>query len=250
MCRRHFSLLAGLRLPHVHSLPHRQRLCLHAISGLRHCGDSIPLVLNRTPQQAAWWGGVLLMVSMLAFIVAFLLAGFVTVGYQAPPQSCASLRCTQGGISCDFAVYPYSYDPQGQVLNSVLSMDPNAALLNGVSNSDSAAACVTYNQSVSHGTYSTLFPWVPSIDFTSSTADRQADEAVTQLLTDPVIQAETVCMDVTNLPAAIDPHADTQTLAVNVSYDISNLGDFLTVNEVTLFDFPIAASHSSIPTWG
>ena len=207
---------------------------------------AFPLVLNRTPQQAAWWGGVLLMVSMLAFIVAFLLAGFVTVGYQAPPQSCASLRCTQGGISCDFAVYSYSFEPQGKVLNSVFSMDPNVALLNGVSNSDSAAACVTYNQSVSHGTYSTLYPWVPSIDFTSSSADKQADEAITQLLTDPVLQAETVCMDVTNFPTAIDPHADTQTLAVNVSYDIPNLGEFLTMNEVTLFDILPNCSFTQI----
>ena len=45
---------------------------------------AFPLLLKRTPHQAAWWGGILLLMAMIAFIGAFLLAGFVTVA-DAPP---------------------------------------------------------------------------------------------------------------------------------------------------------------------
>lgn len=199
---------------------------------------AFPLVLSRTPHQAAWWGGILLMLSMLAFIVAFLMAGFVTVGYEAPPPSCSSLRCTEGGIACDFTLVPNTRDAQGNVVSTYFAMDQNVAALNSISNSSSLAVCITYNRSVSYGEFSTLLPWVPSIDYDSSTASSspEAAEAVTLLLMDPLTQAETVCMDVTQFPDAIDPRADPVTLAVNVSYNIPDLGAYLTSYEVTLFD--------------
>ena len=61
---------------------------------------AFPLLLKRTPHQAAWWGGILLLLSMIAFIAAFLLAGFVTVSYKAPTPGCASLKCNDGGVMC------------------------------------------------------------------------------------------------------------------------------------------------------
>ena len=61
---------------------------------------AFPLLLKRTPHQAAWWGGILLLMAMIAFIGAFLLAGFVTVAYKAPNPGCASLVCDDGGIRC------------------------------------------------------------------------------------------------------------------------------------------------------
>ena len=173
---------------------------------------AFPLVLSRTPHQAAWWGGVLLMLSMLAFIVAFLMAGFVTVGYSAPPPSCSSLRCTEGGIACDFQLQPYSYDADGNVLSVIFLMDQNVAALNALSNSSSAAVCVTYNQIAQHATNSTLMPWLPDVNWTNSNASAspEATEAISRLLQDPVLQAETVCLDATNLPTAIDPQGPLQ----------------------------------------
>ncbi len=61
---------------------------------------AFPLILKRTPQRAAWWGGILLLMSVIAFVAAFVLAGFVTVRYNAPLAGCASLHCRNGGIPC------------------------------------------------------------------------------------------------------------------------------------------------------
>lgn len=212
---------------------------------------AFPLVLSRTPHQAAWWGGILLMLSMLAFIVAFLMAGFVTVGYQAPPPSCSSIRCTEGGIACSFDSYPSpeGVSQEGEVLSSVFYMDTNVAALNAISNSTSAGVCVTYNRSVSYGTYSTLLPWVPEISYSSSnySSTPEFTEAITQLLTDPLIQAETVCMDVNNLPVAIDPRADPETLAVNISFAIpGDLGLYLMTNQYTIMDILPNSSYTQL----
>lgn len=199
---------------------------------------AFPLVLSRTPHQAALWGGILLMLSMLAFIVAFVLAGFVTVGFKAPAPSCSSIHCTEGGIACTTELVPWRYDAQGNVLSTFFALDSYVAALNSISNSSSGAACVTYNRSVSHGTYSTLYAWVPDVNYTNTSYSNspEATEAITQLYQDPLVQAETVCMDETNLPTAIDPRADPETLAVNVTYDIPDLAAFLNTNELTVWD--------------
>lgn len=193
---------------------------------------AFPLVLSRTPHQAACWGGILLMMSMLAFIVAFLLAGFVTIGYKAPSPSCSTLQCIEGGIACNFQVTPVAYDDAGDANVTVFQMDGNVAALNSISNSSSSAVCVTYNRSVSHGpTSSTLYPWVPPPSFSANGGDSpEAAEAVTQLLIDPIIQLQTVCMDATNFPTAIDSSLTENSLDVDVSYDIVDLADFVGTN--------------------
>lgn len=186
---------------------------------------AFPLVLSRTPHQAAYWGGSLLMMSMLAFIVAFLLAGFVTIGYKAPSPSCSTLQCIEGGIACSFEVAPFAYDDAGNANVTAFQLDGNVAALNPISSSSSSAVCATYNRSVSHGsTSSTLYPWVPPLSFSANGGDNpEAAEAVAQLLMDPIIQLQTVCMDVTNFPTAIDPSLTETSLDVGVSYDIVNL---------------------------
>ena len=199
---------------------------------------AFPLVLSRTPHQAAWWGGILLMLSMLAFIVAFLMAGFVTVGYKAPAPSCSSLQCTEGGVACNFEIVAVAYDDADNVNSTAFVMDQNVATLNAISNSSSSAMCLTYNRSVSHGpTSSTLYPWSPpSSSSANGTDDPEATEAVTKLLLDPIVGLQTVCMDATNFPTAIDPSLSENNLAINVPYDVEDLGDFLDTNGVGLFD--------------
>ena len=101
---------------------------------------AFPLVLKRTPQQAAWWGGILLLLSMIAFVAAFLLSGFVTVAYKAPNPGCASLGCSEGGIECSTFAFPdfaeYELDPNVAVLNKLITAD-----------ADSYAFCLRYNRS-------------------------------------------------------------------------------------------------------
>lgn len=202
---------------------------------------AFPLVLSRTPHQAAWWGGILLLISMLAFIVAFLLAGFVTVNYQAPPASCANLQCTQGGIKCSFAVslvQQYAPDLNSSAIvytggpdSTFFVMDANVAGLNSISNSNRGAVCVTYNRSVSNGeASSTLYPWAPPPSDPGSFNESQA--AIQQLLTDATLQRQTVCMDVSNFPTAIDPNLRLDNFAVDVNFDIRDLGAYLHDNDV------------------
>ena len=178
---------------------------------------AFPLVLNRTPHQAAWWGGVLLIISLLAFIVAFLLAGFVTVGYLSPPPTCSSLSCTNGGIPCNLNYYIYGSGGDGDDDDDGLllfQMDPNAAALTLKTNS-SIGVCVRYDTAVPHedddgDVYTTLHPWVPN-------DDDDYDASLQQLLTDPLTQNKTLCMDVTNLLAVLGPNVDPKTLAVNLT---------------------------------
>ena len=203
---------------------------------------AFPLVLSRTPHQAAWWGGILLMISLLAFILAFLLAGFVTVNYNAPPASCSNLQCTQGGIKCSFSISLVSeYAPDlnssaivytGDADSTFFVMDANVAGLNSVSNSSRGAVCLTYNRSVSNGPMSsTLYPWAPTPSDQGG-SNLPSQQAIQQLLTDPTVQRQTVCMDVSDFPSAIDPALSLNSFAVDVNFDIQDLGDYLNVNDV------------------
>ena len=111
-------------------------------------------------------------------------------------------------------------------------MDANVAGLNAVSNSSRGAVCVTYNRSVSHGpSSSTLYPWAPPPS--APAGNKQASQqAIQQHLTDPTLQRQTVCMDVSNFPSAIDPGLSLNNFAVGVNFDIQDLGDYLNVNDV------------------
>ena len=61
---------------------------------------AFPLFLSKKPQHAVALGGILLCWCLVAFIVAFILGGFVTVGYRAPTPDCATIRCSDGGVPC------------------------------------------------------------------------------------------------------------------------------------------------------
>ena len=207
---------------------------------------AFPLVLSRTPHAAAWWGGILLMVSMLAFIVAFLVAGFITVSYNAPPPNCSSLRCTEGGIQCNHRLGG-STDDNGDLLYAYFQMDPNMASLNTISNASSAAECITYNRSISYGNYSTLFPWIPDGDYSNvEVTGPKAAAAIQRLLQDPLVQAETVCADQANLPQAIDPEANPETFEVNVTYDIPDLAEFLVNSGTDVYNLLSNASFTEL----
>lgn len=114
---------------------------------------AFPLVLKRTPHQAAWWGGILLLLSMIAFIGAFVLAGFVTVAYKAPVPGCASLRCNDGGIDCGTTV---------AVDNNIgfYISDPNVAVLNNLvpADGDWLAVCLRYNESDATSVETVMLP--------------------------------------------------------------------------------------------
>lgn len=202
---------------------------------------AFPLILSRTPHQTTWWGGVLLMLSMLAFILAFLLAGFVTVGYQAPQPSCSSLRCTEGGIRCQSGLASASQlapDYDGDPGNTIFVLDPVLAVLNAViGNISSAAVCLTYNRSVAHGNgVSTLYPWAPPTTYAQVTPSQESTDAITRLLTDQATQKQTVCMEVSAFPSAIDPAMNLNNLAVNVSLDIPGLADYLAEQNLMVWD--------------
>lgn len=199
---------------------------------------AFPLVLSRTPHQAALWGGILLMISMLCFIVAFLMAGFITVGYKAPPPSCSSLGCTQGGVACEFLILENTEEADGNVNSTVFAMDNNVAALNQISNSSGQAVCLTYNRSVSHGPQSsTLYPWVPPPSSSGNGPDLpETTEAINKLLMDQTTQLQTVCMDVSQFPTAIDPTLTRYNLAIDVNDDVQDLGSYLNTNDMTLVD--------------
>lgn len=111
---------------------------------------AFPLLLKRTPHQAAWWGGLM---AIIAFIGAFFLAGFVTVAYKAPKPGCASLMCDDGGICCMTYASNLVYANVG-----VYGVDPNvAALINLVPlGNSSAAVCLQYKASVATSATTTL----------------------------------------------------------------------------------------------
>ena len=130
---------------------------------------AFPLILKRTPQQAARWGGILLLMSVIAFITAFVLAGFVTVRYNAPLAGCASLHCRNGGIPC----LTEAYRPDN-VSCRYYWLDQNVAALNHVINTSNGTAwCITYNRSVAVGSSTTLYPAAP--DCTYDNIDRIED---------------------------------------------------------------------------
>ncbi len=101
---------------------------------------AFPLILNRTPHQAAWWGGVLLLLSMVAFIAACVLAGFVTVNYRAPDASCANLHCADGGVQCN--TYAVSVNGIG-----IFTLEPTVGVLNNMGTSNLSPVCVQYSSS-------------------------------------------------------------------------------------------------------
>ena len=97
--------------------------------------------------------------AMIAFIGAFLLAGFVTVAYKAPNPGCASLMCGDGGNRCTTYASNQVYANVG-----VYGLDPNVAALNNLVplENGSAAICLQYNVSVTtSATITTLYPAMP-----------------------------------------------------------------------------------------
>lgn len=182
---------------------------------------AFPLLLKRTPHQAAWWGGILLLMSMLAFIAAFVLAGFVTVRYNAPLAGCSSLHCRNGGIPC----LTEAYSPQN-VSYGYYWLDQNVAALNDIINTSNGTAwCVTYNRSVVNGGITTLFPAAPDCAYDNIDGIEDTCVAVRQLLEDPVTQQGTVCMDSANFPAVLKS-PDSTTLALSIGRTIPNLTDW------------------------
>ena len=153
---------------------------------------AFPLVLKRTPHQAAWWGGILLLLSMIAFIGAFVLAGFVTVAYKAPGPGCASLLCEEGGIYCGTTV---SMDDSG----GGFVLDPNVAALNNLvpAGGDLVVVCLRYNVSVAtNGETVTLYPAAPSCSGSSEYEylwQWDSCDDVKQLLEDDLVQQQVVC---------------------------------------------------------
>ena len=181
---------------------------------------AFPLLLKRTPHQAAWWGGILLLLSMIAFIVAFLLAGFVTVSYNAPTPGCASLKCDDGGIMC-----------QMWAQNGLYYLDDNIATLNKItSSSNSSAVCVRYDESTpGAGGFSTL----TFADSDCGTGNYSAYSlngcpAVRELLEEPLVQQQTVCMDYANFPQALTGDPNTYDLIINST--ITNLTTYFVQN--------------------
>ena len=199
---------------------------------------AFPLVLSKTPHQAVKWGGILLIVSMLSFIAAFLLAGYITVGYKAPAASCSNLLCTEGGIACRGQVLPWSEDQStfilAQTSMTVFGLDANVAALNSIADHSSIAVCVTYNKSISYGSHTTLLPQFMPLSY--PVVSQETTDAVAQLYEDFTTQMLTVCMDRADMPHAIDPNIDRTTLEVNVSGDIPDLPEYLIQTQLSLFN--------------
>ena len=174
---------------------------------------AFPLILNRTPHQAAWWGGVLLLLSMIAFIAAFVLAGFVTVNYRAPNASCASLHCSDGGITC--STYAFPVNGVG-----VYSLDPNVGSLNNMGSSNLNPICLHYNASAATSdSITTLYPANPQCPGTneySTAADFMNCTDVRSLLEDPQVQRQVVCMSQSSFPSAL-PTSDSETFTIPIN---------------------------------
>lgn len=134
-----------------------------------------PLFLSKKPRHAAVLGGILLCWCLLAFIVAFILAGFVAVGYGAPAPDCAIVRCNDGGIACTVTVGHDTYtesDIQNFRLpgdNFYYILDDNVAALNNMVSSSGydPLLCLPYLNSTYDGNGSsptlglTLYPEFP-----------------------------------------------------------------------------------------
>ena len=188
---------------------------------------AFPLVLKRTPHQAAWWGGTLLLLSMVAFIGAFLLAGFVTVAYKAPDPGCASLKCQEGGVHC--TTYAYT-----AAIPGFYWLDPNVAALNNLVSSPngSYAVCLRYNASVAPtADIVTLLPATPGCPGADEfLTNKQWDSCpdIRELLESEYIQQQVVCMLPGNLPQAL-PTTDVTTYTINISAAV--LSPYTTLTE-------------------
>lgn len=176
---------------------------------------AFPLFLKKTPHQAAWWGGTLLLLSMIAFIGAFLLAGFVTVAYKAPDPGCASLHCEEGGIHCTVYAYTGAIPP-------VFWLDPNVAALNNLvsAGNGSYAVCLRYDASVATSAETiTLLPATPACPGSDEyLTDKAWDDCpdVKELLESEYVQQQVVCTLPESLPEAL-PTTDYSTYTINIS---------------------------------
>ena len=180
---------------------------------------AFPLVLKRTSHQAAWWGGILLLLSMIAFLAAFLLSGFVTVAYKAPVPGCASLLCTDGGVECHTVVTlgdgvgAYALDPDVAALNKLVPTE-----------SDSEAICLRYNESVATGSETAILqpatPSCPGSDEYENIRQWDTCHDVKKLLEDPYVQQQVVCASPASFQSYFATDAfssDTLSWAVNWS---------------------------------
>ena len=162
---------------------------------------AFPLFLSKKPRHAAVLGGILLCWCLLAFIVAFILAGFVAVGYGAPAPDCAIIRCNAGGIACTVTIGHDSYSPDFVAQyrlpenNSYYILDDNVASLNNMANNSGydPLVCLPYLNSTYDGNTSsptfglTLYPEFPQ----KLPNLRPVND--TRLLRDPYYQRSVLC---------------------------------------------------------
>lgn len=93
------------------------------------------------------FAGISLVMGILSFITAFLLAGLVAVNFDSPDPFCAALSCSEGGIKCKvgqvaFRVFDNSTTIKYQ---AVIALDPQVAALNNIPGSvNSTISCVVY----------------------------------------------------------------------------------------------------------
>lgn len=173
---------------------------------------AFPLILKRTPHQAANFGGGLLLLSMIAFIGAFLLAGFVTVNYKAPNPGCASLKCEDGGVACVTAIYAYQS-------TGLYVLDPNVAALNNlVPIGNGTAICMQYNASVqANATITTLFPAKPEGPSTNNSSTHFLECIdVHKPLEDANSQEQVFCTNLAGFPENL-PTTDYTNLTIPIS---------------------------------
>lgn len=163
---------------------------------------------------------------MLVFIVAFLLSGYVTVGYGAPPPNCASLRCTEGGIPCKTFSFPIDND-NGVNIATGFALDNNVASLNSLSNSSSSspAVCLSYASwhPATDPTQTTLMPFKSLLPVVN-----RANGDGWQLLTNDSLQRLTLCISPGgNVPDAFGTGFDDATYQMTVPCDVSTVESYL-----------------------
>jgi hypothetical protein len=93
----------------------------------------LPLSLPTHPRYAVWCGSVLVALSAGMLMVAFMFAGLVAVGWNAPSPMCAAVRCSEGGVPCSMRQLPTHFGSFGNT--TVFAMDQNLAKLNGFTSS-------------------------------------------------------------------------------------------------------------------
>ena len=89
----------------------------------------LPLSLPTHPRYAVWCGSVLVAVSAGMLMAAFMFAGLVAVGWNAPSPMCAAVHCNEGGVPCSLQWLSTPFGSFGNT--SVFAMDQNPAKLNG-----------------------------------------------------------------------------------------------------------------------